>query len=81
MIDRVLHTSPLCKKCPCSEFFWSVLSRIRTEYGDLPRKYLYSFRKRENTDQKTPEYGHFSRSGLLSAKILYENYPYQNQLF
>ena len=25
--------SSLCKKCPYSEFFWSVFSYIRTEYG------------------------------------------------
>ena len=28
----------LRKRCPYSEFFWSVLSRIRTEYGDVLRK-------------------------------------------
>ena len=33
-------------------FFWSVFSRIRTEYGDLFCKSSYSVRKRENTDQK-----------------------------
>ena len=32
--------------------FWSVFSRIRTEYGDLLRKSSYSVRIRENTDQK-----------------------------
>ena len=26
---------PLRKKCMCSEFFWYVSYRIRTEYGDL----------------------------------------------
>ena len=25
----------LRKKCPCSELFWSALSRIRTEYGEI----------------------------------------------
>ena len=33
-------------------FFWSVFSRIRTEYRDLLRKSPYSVRLRENTDQK-----------------------------
>ena len=36
-------------------FFWSVFSRIRTEYGDfgdLHSKSPYSVRIRENTDQK-----------------------------
>ena len=27
--------SPLCKKCPYSELFWSKFSRIRTEYGEI----------------------------------------------
>ena len=40
-------------KRPYSEFFWSVFSRIRTEY---------SVPMRENTDQKNSEYGRFSRS-------------------
>ena len=34
------------------EFFWSVLSRIWTEYGDLLSKYPYSVQIRENKDQK-----------------------------
>ena len=25
----------LCEKCPYSELFWSVFSRIRTEYGEM----------------------------------------------
>ena len=33
-------------------FFWSVFPRIRTEYGDLLRKFPYSIQIRENTDQK-----------------------------
>ena len=28
-------TLTLCKKCPYSEFFLSVFSRIRTEYGEI----------------------------------------------
>ena len=43
----------LRKKCPYSDLFWSVFSRIRT--GSLVRM-------RENTDQNNSEYGHFSRS-------------------
>ena len=50
----------LCEKCPYSEFFWSVFSRIRTEYGE---KRSISVQMRENTNQKNSEYGHFSRSG------------------
>ena len=25
----------LCKKCPYSEFFWFVFSRIRSKYGEI----------------------------------------------
>ena len=48
------------KKCPYSEFFWSVFSRIWTEYGDLLRISSYSVRMREKTDYKNFEYGQFS---------------------
>ena len=33
-------------------FFWSVFFYIRTEYGDLLRKFPYSVRIQENMDQK-----------------------------
>ena len=48
------------KKCPYSELFPSLFSRIRTErYGvSLP----IQSRVRENADQNNSEYGHFSRS-------------------
>ena len=51
------------KKCPYSELFWSVFSRIQTEY------FVYcilrlntSVRMQENTDQRNSKYGHFSHS-------------------
>ena len=53
----------LRQKCPYLEFFWSVFSRIRTEYGDFASKSLYSVVMWENTDQKNSEYGHFLHSG------------------
>ena len=46
------------EKCPYSEFFWSVFSRIRIEYGEIQN----SIRMRKNTDRKNSEYGHFSHS-------------------
>ena len=50
----------LCEKCRCSEFFWSVFSRIRTECGEVPLiSLLYSVRMWENTDQKNPNAGNF----------------------
>ena len=55
-------------------FFWSVFSRIRTEYGDLRFKSTYSVRIQENTDQKKLRIwklimqccGHQKLQGLLS---------------
>ena len=46
------------EKYPYSEFFWSIFSRVRTEYEDI----------RKNADQKNYEYGHFSRSDMFMQK-------------
>ena len=40
------------ENCPYLEFLWSVFSRIWTEYREIFRISPYSFRMRENTDQK-----------------------------
>ena len=56
-ISTVRNT--LRKKCPYLVFFWSVFSRIRTEYGERRSISLHSIRMRENTDQKNSEYGHY----------------------
>ena len=50
------------KKCPYSDFFWSVFSRIRTEYGEIRSISPYSVRMREHMGKKNSEYGHFLRS-------------------
>ena len=60
LIGDYFHT--LREKCLYWEFFWSVFSRTRTEYGNILRISTYSARMRENTDQQDSEYGHFSRS-------------------
>ena len=39
-------------------FFWSVFSRIRTEYGEIRSTSPYSVRMRENKDQNNSEYAH-----------------------
>ena len=50
----------LREKCLYSEFFWSVFSRIRTEYGEM----------QENTGQKNSQYEHFSCSvGALDVRL------------
>ena len=56
----------LRKKCTYSEFFWSVFSRIRIEYGEILRISSYTVWIRENTDQKNSEYWHFSHSDNCS---------------
>ena len=53
---------------PCWEFFWSVFSRIRTEYGDLRRKSPYSVWMQKNMDQKNSEYRHFLRSDNIEIR-------------
>ena len=52
----------LHEKFPYSVFFWSFISRIGTEYGEILRISLYQVQMRENTDQKNSEYGLFSYS-------------------
>ena len=66
------ETLSLRERCPYSEFFWSVFSRILTEYRGILRISPYSVRMRENTDQKNSEYRHLSRSAL--------HYPSQNDI-
>ena len=51
----------LRKESYCSELFWSVFSRIRTEYGEIRSISPYSARMWENTDQNNSEYGHSLR--------------------
>ena len=48
--------------CPYSELFWSVFSRIWTEYREIQSISPYSVQIWENADQNNSEYGHFSRS-------------------
>ena len=52
----------LREKCPYSELFWSVFSRIRTEYGGIRSISPHSVWMREDTDRGNSECGHFLRS-------------------
>ena len=67
-----LLNAKLHEKCPYSEFFWFVPSRIRTQYGEIWIISPYLVRVRENKDQKNSEYGHLSRSGMFRAFCLTE---------
>ena len=60
----------MCGKFPYSEFFWSVFSHIRTEYGEIWSIPSYSVRMRENTYQKNTEHRQiFFGRGQYLAKI------------
>ena len=52
MQSKILLFLYCVKSVQIRSFFWSVFSRVRTEYGDLLHKFPYSVRIRENTDQK-----------------------------
>ena len=57
------------KKCSYSEFFWSVFSHIRTEYGERQSISPYSAQMREKADQKNSECGHFSRIEMFDKAL------------
>ena len=57
------------KKCSYSEFFWSVFSRIRTEYGERQSISPYSAQMREKADQKNSECGDFSRIEMFDKAL------------
>ena len=46
----------LSEKCPYSDFFWSVFSRIRTKYGEIRSFSPDSVRMRRNMDQKNSKH-------------------------
>ena len=62
MIDGLHWPLSMSEKCPYSELFWSVFSRIQSEYGEIRCTSPYSVRMRGNADQTNSEYGHFLRS-------------------
>ena len=57
----LLLTLKLREKYPYPEFFWSVFSRIGTEYGEILLISPYSIQIWKNTDQKNSEYTRFLR--------------------
>ena len=48
----------LCEKCPNTEFFWSVFSHIRTEFGSVFIPYAGKY-----GPEKTPFLGPFHTAG------------------
>ena len=61
------HRKALYKKCPHSEFFWSALSRIWIEDGELKSKSPFFVQMWENTDQKNFKFGPFSLTEHLQS--------------
>ena len=61
MLSNKAPRTALREKCPYSEIFWSVFSRIWTEYREIRSIFPYSIQIPENKDQKKSEYEHFSR--------------------
>ena len=58
------------KDVQMQSFFWSVFSRIRTEYGVNRSKSPYSGQMWEVMDQKNSVFGHFSRSASLISFVI-----------
>ena len=56
----------LREKYPYSKLFWSLFSRIRTEYGEILPISSSSVRMRENTDQNNSGYVYLLRSDFLT---------------
>ena len=52
-----LYILTLRKKCPYLKLFWSILSRIRTEYGQILRISPYLVQMQKNKDQYNAKYG------------------------
>ena len=70
----------LREKCPHLEFFWSVFSRIRTEYRELRSTSPNLVQMRENTDQKNSSYGHLSRSVTYNFANFQKMQSYQEKM-
>ena len=61
------------------KLFWSIFSRIRTEYGEIRSISPYSVRMRENADPSNSEYGHFLRSvdfSITTLNFYHWSYPW-----
>ena len=61
------YSQELREKCPYSELFWSVFSRIRTVFRISP----YLVQMRENTDQNNSKYGCFLRSEAHELNLIW----------
>ena len=70
----------LSEKRSYSEFFLSIFSPIRTEYGEILLISPYLAQMRENMDQKNSEYGHFSRRVTVNDSLKRGIFPNELKL-
>ena len=63
-LNFVILRTTLHEKCPHSQLFSFVFSRIQTEHGEIRSIFPYSVQMRENTDQNNSEYEHFLHSAI-----------------
>ena len=62
-INKSVRNAHCVKSVQVLSVFWSVFSRIRTEYGDLLR---IQFEYGKIRTRKNSVFGHFSRSGSVN---------------
>ena len=75
LVSSYAKTSHCVKSVQIRSFFWSVFSRIRTEYGISP----YSVRMRKNTDQKELRIWTLFTQCLFVIPLLAILYVYQRR--
>ena len=81
IFSKTFRSSPDDHHCVKSvqirSFFWSVFSRIWTEYEEILRISPYSVRTQKNTDQKTPRLGTFHpddyRTKIIMNQEIFQN--------
>ena len=64
LMNSQLHDPHCVKSVQIRSFFWAVVSRIRTEYGEIRSISQYSVQMKKNADQNNFEYGHLLRSDI-----------------
>ena len=68
---KVLVTVTVREKSPNTVIFWFIFSCIRSEYGDLLCKSLYSIRIQEMRIRENSVFGHFLCSETISLFELF----------
>ena len=71
-----MTASTLPKKCPYSEFFWSVLYSIRIEYREIRSIFKYSVRMREIRTRKIPNTDAFHAVLFMRKKLCIMSFQY-----